>query len=85
MLKDNLDIRGSSLSSFTIRVQFFSKKGYLKDVKGYINSNTLMNDLFSSFHLSDSNKIETLLELKKELLIHPARSRIGFFGQIKLP
>jgi hypothetical protein len=68
-----------------LEYSFFSKKGYLKDVKGYINSNTLMNDLFSSFHLSDANKIETLLELKKKEVINtPSKVENWFFWTDKI-
>ena len=48
-----------------LEYSFISNKGYLLDVKGSINTNTLMNDLFSNFSYADSNKIENILELKK--------------------
>ena len=45
---------------------FISKKGFLLDVKGSINSNTLMDDLSSNFSSSDSEKLESLIEFKKK-------------------
>ena len=48
-----------------LEYSFISQKGYLLDVKGSINVNTLINDLSSNFSLSDFNKIENLLDLKK--------------------
>ena len=49
-----------------LEYSFISEKGYLLDVQGSINTNTLMDDLSSNFSLSDSNKIESLLKLEKE-------------------
>ena len=45
---------------------FISEKGYLLDVKGSINTNTLMDDLSTSFSTSDFNKVEKLLDFKKK-------------------
>ncbi len=57
-----------------LEYSFISQKGYLLDVKGSINTNTLMDDLSSNFSLSDFNKIESLLELnKKEVVNTPGR------------
>ncbi len=53
-----------------LEYSFISEKGYLLDVKGSINTNTLMNDLSSNFSSSDSNKIENLLEFKKKEVIN---------------
>ena len=65
-----------------LRYNFISKKGYLLDVKGSINTNTLMDDLSSNFSISDSNKIESLLKLeKKKFYILLIRLIIGFFLQ----
>ena len=44
-----------------LKYNFISEKGYLLDVKGFINTDNLMEDLFSNFSLTDSNKIENLL------------------------
>ncbi len=49
-----------------LEYSFISEKGYLLDVKGNINTNNLIDDLFSNFSLSDSKKIENLLEFKKK-------------------
>ena len=49
-----------------LEYNFINEKGYLLDVKGSINTNTLMDDLSSNFSLSDINKIESLLEIKKK-------------------
>ena len=53
-----------------LEYSFISEKGYLLDVKGSINTNTLMDDLSSNFSLSDSKKIESLLELKKKEVLN---------------
>ncbi len=49
---------------------FISKKGYLLDVKGKINTKNLIDDLSSNFSLSDSEKLESLIELKKKEVIN---------------
>jgi len=49
-----------------LEYNFISEKGYLLNVEGSINSNSLLDDLSSNFSLLDSNKIENLLEFKKE-------------------
>ena len=55
-----------------LEYDFINEKGYLLDVQGLINTNTLIYDLSPNFSLSDSNKIESLLELtKKEVLNTP--------------
>ena len=57
-----------------LEYSFISKKGYLSDVQGYINTNTLIDDLSSNFSLSDTNKIRSLLELRtKEVLNTPGK------------
>ena len=53
-----------------LEYSFINEKGYLFDVKGAFNTNTLMNDLSSDFISSDSNKIESLLKLKKKEVIN---------------
>ncbi len=58
----------------SLEYSFISKKGYLLDVQGYINTNTLIDDLSSNFSLSDTNKIRSLLELRiKEVLNTPGK------------
>ncbi len=49
-----------------LEYNFISEKGYLLDVQGSINTNTLMDDLSSNFSLLDSNKLESLFKLEKE-------------------
>ena len=49
-----------------LEYSFLSEKGYLLDVQGSINTNSLMDDLSSNFSVLDSNKIENLLEFKKK-------------------
>jgi len=53
-----------------LEYSFISEKGYLLDVQGSINTNTLMDDLSSNFSLSDSNKIENLLDFKKKEVLN---------------
>ena len=53
-----------------LEYSFIAEKGYLLDVKGYINTDTLIDDLNSNFSLSDSKKLESLLELKKKEFIN---------------
>ena len=40
-----------------LEYSFISEKGYLLDVKGVINTNTLINDISSNFSLSDSKNL----------------------------
>ena len=64
---------------------FTSEKGYLLDVRGSINTNTLMKDLSSNFSLSDFNKLESLFELrKKEVLNTPGRVENWIFFTDKM-
>ncbi len=53
-----------------IEYNFVSEKGYLLDVQGFLNTKTLITDLSSNFSLSDFNKIEGLLELKKKEVLY---------------
>ena len=53
-----------------LEYSFKSKKGFLLDVQGLINTKNLINDLSSNFSLSDSNKIKSLLELKKKEVLN---------------
>ena len=53
-----------------LEYSFISEKGYLLDVKGSINTNTLIDDLSSNFSLSDIKKIESLLEIKKKEVLY---------------
>ena len=57
-----------------LEYSFISEKGFLLDVEGSINTNSLIDDLSSNFSLSDSDKLERLLELKdKEVLNTPGK------------
>ena len=53
-----------------LEYNFITEKGYLLDVKGSINTNTLMRDLSPNFSLSDLNEIKSLLELKKKRVLY---------------
>ncbi len=53
-----------------LEYSFISEKGYLLDVKGSINTNNLIDDLSSNFTSSDSEKLKTLIELKKKEVIN---------------
>jgi len=53
-----------------LEYSFISEKGYLLDVKGSINTNTLIDDLSSNFSFSDIKKIERLLEIKKKEVLY---------------
>ncbi len=68
-----------------LEYSFISKKGYLLDVKGFINTDTLMSDLSSNFSSSDINKIESLIEIKKkEVLYTPNKVSNWLFYTDKL-
>jgi len=68
-----------------LEYSFISKKGYLLDVEGSINTNTLIDDLSSNFTLLDSNKIESLLEFKKkEVLNTPSKVENWLFFTDKI-
>ena len=53
-----------------LEYSFISEKGFLLDVKGSINTNNLIDDLYSNFSLLDSNEIESLLEFKKKKVVN---------------
>ncbi len=53
-----------------LEYNFISEKGYLLDVKGVINTNTLIDDISSNFSLSDSIKLENLIDLNKKVVIN---------------
>ena len=58
------------LKSSHLEYSFISEKGFLLDVKGYINTNSLMEDLSSNFTLSDYENLENLLEFKKKKVLN---------------
>ena len=53
-----------------LEYSFISEKGYLLNVKGNINTNKLIDDLSLNFSLSDSEKLDSLIELKKKEVIN---------------
>jgi len=53
-----------------LEYNFNTGKGYLLDVKGSINTSSLIKELSSNFSLSDFNKLESLLELKKKKVLN---------------
>ncbi len=68
-----------------LEYNFISEKGYLLDVEGSINTNTLMDDLSSNFSVIDSHKIENLLEFKKkEFLNTPSKVENWLFFTDKI-
>jgi len=85
--KGNISLElGDQFFKFSqLEYSFISEKGYLLDVKGSINTNTLMDDLSSNFNLSDINKIESLLEInKKEVLYTPNKVENWLFYTDKM-
>ena len=53
-----------------LEYSFISKKGYLLDVQGSINTNTLLDDLSLNFRSSDFDEIESLLDFKKKEVLN---------------
>ncbi len=53
-----------------LEYSFISEKGYLLDVKGVINTNSLIEDISSNFSLSDSKKLENLIDLNQKEVIN---------------
>ncbi len=53
-----------------LEYSFTSEKGALLDVKGVINTNTLIDDISSNFSLPDSKKIENFIDLNKKEVIN---------------
>lgn len=68
-----------------LEYSFITKKGYLLDVKGSINTNTLMDDLSSNFSVSDIKKVDRLLKIKKnEVLYTPNKVENWLFNTDKM-
>ncbi|MBO8229426.1 hypothetical protein CU313_01280 [Prochlorococcus marinus str. MU1404] len=68
-----------------LEYSFIDEKGYLLDVKGSFNTDTLMDDLSANFSSSDLNKIKTLLEFKKsEVLNTPGKVVNWLFSTDKI-
>ncbi len=53
-----------------LEYNFITEKGFLLDVKGNINTNNLIDDLSSNLSSSDSEKLESLIELKRKKVIN---------------
>jgi len=62
-----------------LEYSFISEKGYLLDVKGKINTNTLLDDIASNFSLSDSKKLESLIDFKKKEVINTPNNVQNWF------
>mgnify|MGYP000477354453 CR=1 FL=1 len=68
-----------------LEYSFISEKGFLLEVKGVINSNTLIDDISSNFSLSDSKKLETIIDFnKKEVINTPAKLQNWLFFTEKI-
>ena len=68
-----------------LEYNFNDEKGYLLDVKGSINTGTLVEDLSSNFSVSDLNKLESLLDFKKkEVLYTPNKVKNWVFYTDKI-
>ena len=68
-----------------LEYNFISEKGYLLNVEGSINTNTLVEDLSSNFSLKDSNKIKSYMELnKKQVLNTPSKVENWLFYTEKI-
>ena len=68
-----------------LEYSFNNEKGYLLDVKGIINTNSLIDDLSSNFSLSDYEKLESLIELtKKEVIVTPNKVQNWLFFADKI-
>ena len=81
----SLELGDQLLKVEQLKYNFISEKGYLLDVKGSINTNTLIDDLLSNFNLLDSNKIKNLLEFKKkEVLNTPSKVENWLFFTDKI-
>ena len=70
----SLEIGDQFFKAEQLEYGFISEKGYLLNVQGFINTNTLIDDLSSNFSVSNLNEIENLLEFKKkEVLNTPSK------------
>ena len=67
-------ILGDQIFSLSdLEYSFITEKGYLLNVKGYINTNTLIDDLSSNFSSTDFSKLESLFNFKKKEVISTPR------------
>ncbi|MDC3064580.1 DUF3769 domain-containing protein [bacterium] len=80
-----LELSDQFFKAEELEYSFISQKGYLLNVKGRINTNTLMDDLSSNFSLSDSEKLKSLIEFKKkEVLNTPGKVENWLFFTDKI-
>jgi len=66
----SLKIRDQFFKAEQLEYSFITEKGYLLDVEGSINTNTLIDDLSSNFSSLDSEKLESLIEFKKKEVLN---------------
>ena len=66
-----------------LEYSFLNDKGYLLEVRGSININTLMDDLSSNFSLSDADKIQSLFS-SQEFLNTPGEVKNWLFFTEKM-
>jgi len=65
----NLIVGEQRFKASELEYSFVNKKGFLLDVKGYVNTDKLIDDLYSNFSKSDIQKIEEFTKIqKKEVL-----------------
>ena len=68
-----------------LEYNFVTKKGFLLDVEGFLNTNSLIDDLISNFSFSDINNIENFLQFKKnEVLNTPGSVESWLFSTDKI-
>ena len=68
-----------------LEYSLINEKGYLLDVKGYLNSNTLIDDLLSNFKSADISRIESLFDFKdKEVVNTPGKVENWIFSTDKM-
>jgi len=68
-----------------LEYDFKDEKGYLLDVKGFINSDRLISDIFRNFDDSDIQKLDYLLDLqKKEVINTPEKLNNWIFSTEKI-
>ncbi len=68
-----------------IEYDFANKKGYMLEVNGLVNTNNFIDDIISTFSYSDINKIESLLEVKKQNVLYtPGKVENWIFSTKKI-
>ncbi|MDC3045245.1 DUF3769 domain-containing protein [Prochlorococcus sp. AH-736-B04] len=74
-----LILRDQIFRASQLEYSFIREKGYLLDVKGFINTNTLIDDIASNFNLSDAKKLESLIDFKKNEVINTPNNVQNWF------